>query len=150
MAPQGLGVENQVLKLSSLHGHEQQPSRRVDGCDHSFGTACQGHRIRVAVAYADAASQARVCVDKRLLLCALARVCSRNKGHCADGTDADAPAAPRAIPLVDGGQITGRVDGVQVWNLRAAIMASQQQPQQLQIKLTCLCTFSANWTRLFS
>ena len=32
----------------------------------------------------------------------------------------------------------------------AASMASQQHPQQLQMKATLLCTFSPNWTRLCS
>src|SRR5450756_722735 len=35
-------------------------------------------------------------------------------------------------------------------NLRAATSASQQHPQQLQMKLTSLRTFSPNCTRLFS
>jgi len=35
-------------------------------------------------------------------------------------------------------------------NRRAAIIASQQQPQQLQMKAGSRCTFSPNWTRLWS
>src|SRR6056297_760283 len=35
-------------------------------------------------------------------------------------------------------------------NFRAATRASQQQPQQLQIKFTPFCTFSPNCTRLCS
>ncbi len=33
---------------------------------------------------------------------------------------------------------------------RAAIIASQQQPQQLQMNATPRCTFSPNWTRLLA
>jgi hypothetical protein len=53
-------------------------------------------------------------------------------------------------PLQASSSTTGRklvvCTGMQRPNLRAAIMASQQQPQQLQMKLTRSRTFSPNWT----
>jgi hypothetical protein len=68
----------------------------------------------------------------------------RQRLHRAGG---DAFAAAVAARGIDHGQEVGGVHGLSRPNLRAAIIASQQQPQQLQMKLTPSRTFSPNCTR---
>ncbi len=63
-------------------------------------------------------------------------------------------AAHSPQPVQASMSIRGRkfvvVTGLRIPKRRAAIMASQQQPQQLQMKLTRRWTFSPNWTRFSS
>jgi hypothetical protein len=113
VAREGLVVEDEVLELAPLDGHEDRLVDRGEGGDDPLGTRFEAEALRLADADADPAPEAEVLVDLGHLLPRMGGIVGRNEGHRFDRTDRRAFAASRAGVEVDRRQKIRRMDGVE-------------------------------------
>ena len=141
MAPEQPVVEDEVLQLPALDRHEHGPVGAVERREPRAARARASASASVRQArHAHAAAEAAVRVD------AAPRSASGGAGRWRRPRRAPRPgrrATQRSQPVQaassTAGRKCGRVDrGASAAKRRAAIIASQQQPQQLQMKFTPL------------
>ena len=113
MARERAIVEDEILQLAPLHGHEHRAMRRIDGRDDARAPRAQREASLRAGADADAAAQADRLVDLGLAPKRDMRIVGRDQGHRLDGTGVHAGAAARAASRFELGHEIGRVDRVE-------------------------------------